>query len=343
MFKKIFIVPILMMFLLVGVAQAQTSDLPKPGMLPDSSFYFLKSWKEGIGTFFTFGDLKKAERFLNLSEKRLAEAEALADKNKSEMAERAVERYQEQLNLALAKAEEAKAEGLDADEVLAKVSEATLKHQAVLAEVYEKVPEQAKEAIQQAMEAGMREHEEALEAVSGQKQEEIRQELEQKKQETEQRLEEIKQRIPGVAITTDIIVGFCGETEADFGKTLDLYRQAEFDLAYLAQYSVRAGTQAAKRFKDDLPKAEKRRREKILNDLVAKIALKKNEALVGKKVSVLIEANKKSFLLGKTDSSKAIRLNGGSKALVGEFVYPTVTKALAWGLEGALKKKRSLN
>jgi len=195
-FKKIFIVPILMMFLLVGVAQAQTSDLPKPGMLPDSSFYFLKSWKEGIGTFFTFGDLKKAERFLNLSEKRLAEAEALADKNKSEMAERAVERYQEQLNLALAKAEEAKAEGLDADEVLAKVSEATLKHQAVLAEVYEKVPEQAKEAIQQAMEAGMREHEEALEAVSGQKQEEIRQELEQKKQETEQRLEEIKQRIP---------------------------------------------------------------------------------------------------------------------------------------------------
>ena len=196
MFKKIFIVPILMMFLLVGVAQAQTSDLPKPGMLPDSSFYFLKSWKEGIGTFFTFGDLKKAERFLNLSEKRLAEAEALADKNKSEMAERAVERYQEQLNLALAKAEEAKAEGLDADEDLAKVSEATLKHQAVLAEVYEKVPEQAKEAIQQAMEAGMREHEEALEAVSGQKQEEIRQELEQKKQETEQRLEEIKQRIP---------------------------------------------------------------------------------------------------------------------------------------------------
>ncbi|PIY95558.1 MAG: tRNA (N6-isopentenyl adenosine(37)-C2)-methylthiotransferase MiaB [Candidatus Kerfeldbacteria bacterium CG_4_10_14_0_8_um_filter_42_10] len=156
-------------------------------------------------------------------------------------------------------------------------------------------------------------------------------------------IKKIKQRIPGVAITTDIIVGFCGETEADFGKTLDLYRQAEFDLAYLAQYSVRAGTQAAKRFKDDLPKAEKRRREKILNDLVAKIALKKNEALVGKKVSVLIEANKKSFLLGKTDSSKAIRLNGGSKALVGEFVYPTVTKALAWGLEGALKKKRSLN
>lgn len=196
MFKKFLILPLLTVFLFVGVAQAQTSDLPKPGMLPDSSFYFLKSWKEGVGTFFTFGDLKKAERFLNLSEKRLAEAEALADKNKLEMAERAVERYQEQLNLALSKAKEAKTKGLDADEVLAKVSEATLKHQAVLAEVYEKVPEQAKSAIQRAMEAGMRGHEEAIQAVSGEKREEIMPRIEQKKQEAEQKLEEIEQKIP---------------------------------------------------------------------------------------------------------------------------------------------------
>ena len=196
MFKKILMVSVLTMFLLVGVARAQTNDLPKPGMLPDNPLYFLKSWKEGIGTFFTFGDLKKAERFLNLSEKRLAEAEVLTDKGKSEMVERAVEHYQERLNLALTKVEEVKAKGLDADEVLAKVSEATLKHQAVLAEVYEKVPEQAKLAIQQAMEAGMRGHEEAIKAVSGQKQEEMRQESKQKKQKAEQKLEEIKQKIP---------------------------------------------------------------------------------------------------------------------------------------------------
>lgn len=196
MFKRILIVPIVAMFLLAGIAQAQANDLPKPGMLPDSSFYFLKSWKEGIGTFFAFGDLKKAERFLNLSEVRLAEAEALTDKGKSEMTQRATERYQKQLNFALAKAEEAKAKGLDADEVLAKVSEATLKHQTVLAEVYEKVPEQAKSAIERAMEAGMRGHEEAIQALSGQKQKEMKLKTEQKKQEAEQNLEEIKQKIP---------------------------------------------------------------------------------------------------------------------------------------------------
>jgi len=213
MLKKLLLVPLLTLFLFAGAAQAQTTnELPEPGMLPDSPFYFLKSWSEGIGTFFTFGDVAKAERFLNLSEKRLAEANALVAKGKPEVAEKAVVRYQEQLNRALTKAEEAKAKGLDTDEVLAKVSEATLKHQAVLADVYEKVPEQAKSAIQRAMQAGMRGHEEALKAVSGQKREEVMEQIEQKKQEVEQRLkglrdkgipiptiptrEEIEQRIP---------------------------------------------------------------------------------------------------------------------------------------------------
>lgn len=183
-------------FLFAGVAQAQTqtNDLPEPGMLPDSPFYFLKSWSEAMGTFFTFGDVAKVERFVNLSEKRLAEAQALVAKGKPEVAEKAVLRYQDQLGAALTKAEEAKAKGLDTDEVLAKVAESTLKHQAVLADVYEKVPEQAKGAIQRAMQAGMRGHEEALKAVSGQKREEVMEQVEQKRREVEQRLEEM---IPG--------------------------------------------------------------------------------------------------------------------------------------------------
>lgn len=218
MLKKLLLVPLLVIFLFAGVAQAQTNDLPDPGMLPGNPFYFLKNWTENIGTFFTFGDVAKAERFLNLSEKRLAEADALVAKGKPEVAEKAVGRYQEQLNSALLKAEKAKAKGLDTDEVLAKVAEATLKHQAVLADVYEKVPEQAKSAIEQAMQAGIRGHEEALKAVSGEKQEEVMQNVEQKRQEVEQRLkglrdegalipmiptrEEIEQRIPARPETT---------------------------------------------------------------------------------------------------------------------------------------------
>lgn len=200
MVKKLLLVPLLAIFLFAGVVQAQTNDLPEPGMLPGNPFYFLKSWSEGIGTFFTFGDVAKAERFLNLSEKRLAEANALVAKGKPEVAERAVGRYQEQLNRALTKAEEAKAKGLDTDEVLAKVSEATLKHQAVLADVYERVPEQAKSAIERAMQAGMRGHEEALKAVSGQKREEVMQNVEEKRQEVEQKLEGLRDK--GIPIPT---------------------------------------------------------------------------------------------------------------------------------------------
>lgn len=194
MIKKLFLALLVLVFLSAGVAQAQTDDLPEPGMLPDSPFYFLKSWSEAMGTFFTFSDVAKAERFMNLSEKRLAEANALVEKGKPEIAEKAVGRYQEYLSRALTKAEEAKAKGLNTDEVLAKVAEATLKHQAVLADVYEKVPEQAKEAIEHAIEASTRGHEEALEAISGQKREEIEEKIEEKKQEVEQKLEKI---IPG--------------------------------------------------------------------------------------------------------------------------------------------------
>jgi len=164
-------------------------------------------------------------------------------------------------------------------------------------------------------------------------------------------VKKIKSKIPQAAITTDIIVGFCGEREEDFKQTLDLYRKVEFDLAYIAQYSVRSGTQATKRFKDDIPKEKKKRREKILNDLVEKIALKKNKKLVGKKVSVLVEEKRNDFLIGKTDTDKNIHIKKGSasparfardkqgrpKELVGQFVHSKITKALAWGLEGVLE------
>ena len=195
MMKKLLFIPLITIFLFAGAVQAQTTnDLPEPGMLPDSPFYFLKSWSENIGTFFTFDDVAKAERFLDLSEKRLAEANALVDKGKLEVAEKTIERYQEQFNTALAKAEEAKAKDFDTDEVLAKASEATLKHQMVLADVYEKVPEQAKSAIERAMEKSMRGHEEALKAISGQKREEAMQRVEEKRQEVEQRLEGLRDK-----------------------------------------------------------------------------------------------------------------------------------------------------
>lgn len=187
-----------------GIVLAQTTELPDPGILPDNPFYFLKSFFEEMGTFFTIGELAKTERFLNLAEKRLAEAKALAEKGKSEVAERTMNRYREQLGWALTKAEQARMKGLNTDEILTKVSEATLRHQSVLIDVYERVSEQAKPAIERAMENSMRGHEEALKAISGEKREEINSQMERNREEIRERIERARER--GVTIPTVPII-----------------------------------------------------------------------------------------------------------------------------------------
>jgi len=180
------------MLVFAGTANAQISGLPEPGILPDSPLYFFKRITERIGTFLTFGEVARARRMIGLAEKRLAEAEALAVRGLPEIAERAIQNYQEYLNRAAQRAEVAKERGFDVDNVLEKVAEATLRHQAVLAEVYERVPEQAKPAIERAMQAGLRGHEEALKAVSEERREEVLERVEQRRTEVQQKLEELR-------------------------------------------------------------------------------------------------------------------------------------------------------
>ena len=154
----------------IGVL-AQETKLPNPGLTPDSPFYFLEIIAEGIGTFFTFGDLKKAERYATLADERLAEAQALVAKGKPELAEKTLERYEKQLNKSIARAEKAMAKGKNTEkviEVLTKVGKTTSIHLEVLAEVYEKVPEQAKPAIENAIKASVKGHEKAVEALKAQ-------------------------------------------------------------------------------------------------------------------------------------------------------------------------------
>ena len=163
-------------------------------MLPGNPFYFLKSVSEGVGTFFSFGDVSKAERFVYLADKRLAEVRALAERGDEGRAEKATEKYQERIAKALERAGEAMEKGKDVDEIMSKVAEATVKHQEVLARVYEQVSEQAKEAIGRAMELSARGHDEALKAVSGEKRDEIEDMIEGLKQEAKDRLEELRRK-----------------------------------------------------------------------------------------------------------------------------------------------------
>ena len=202
MVKKLFLISVLAAFLFTGMANAQAGDLPEPGILPDSPLYFLKSAVEGVGTFFTFGDVAKADRFIRLAEKRLAEAQALIDKGKLEQAQKVTEKYEVRLAKALERAEKAKTKGKDTDSVLAKIAESTLRHQEVLARVYEKVPEQAKASIAKVMEKSAVRYETALNAISGEKMEEVKARIKEKRQELRARFRELKGRGIPIKIET---------------------------------------------------------------------------------------------------------------------------------------------
>jgi len=151
-------------------------------------------------------------------------------------------------------------------------------------------------------------------------------------------VKKIRQKIPHLTLSTDIIVGFPGETKRAFENTKKLMIDVKFDMAYIAQYSPRAGTLAASKMKDDVSKEEKREREKILTEILKKTAFEKNKRFVGKIVEVLPISQKNGFLLGKSFHYKTVKFKG-EKDLIGKFQKVKIKQALSWGLEGELVKK----
>ncbi len=144
----------------------------------------------------------------------------------------------------------------------------------------------------------------------------------------------LKDKISQVAISTDIIVGFPGETESDFEDTLDLVNECKFDLAYTFIFSPRVGTPAEK-MKDDIALEEKEQRLYKLNELVNKYALENNKKLEGKTIDVLVEAlsDKEGFLMGYSDTNKLVNLKG-TEDLIGKVVKVKINEAKTWSLNG---------
>jgi tRNA-2-methylthio-N6-dimethylallyladenosine synthase len=139
-----------------------------------------------------------------------------------------------------------------------------------------------------------------------------------------------------VAISTDIIVGFPGETENHFENTVKFFKKIKFDMAYIAQYSPRPGTDAEKmEIENPVPKKEKERRWKILNSILQEVALEKNKKFIGKEVEVLVEEFKDGFLIGKSRHYKTVKFEG-EKNLIGNFVKVKILDALPWGLKGKI-------
>lgn len=143
---------------------------------------------------------------------------------------------------------------------------------------------------------------------------------------------------PEIRITTDIIVGFPGETEEDFKATLDLMEQVRFDGAFSFKYSERAGT-AAFGLGQKVPESVKRERLKTLQLLQDSHAMESNKSLIGRNVEILVEGyskkNSREDVIGRTRSNRIINLRGNSK-LFGRTVYVVITEAYSHSLRGDL-------
>ncbi len=151
-------------------------------------------------------------------------------------------------------------------------------------------------------------------------------------------IEEARKTIPGISISTDVIVGFPGETEKNFSNTVRFFIEAEFNSAYIARYSPRLQT-AASKIKETVKNEEKKRREKILEEVIKENALKQNKSLLRKNLTVLVmRKNKKGLLIGKTEGFQNVIFKGNSK-LIGSFVKIKITHCSSWGLKGEVVQK----
>ena len=152
---------------------------------------------------------------------------------------------------------------------------------------------------------------------------------------------ELKEKIPGVSITTDIIVGFPNETEEDFQKTIDIYNELKYDLAYTFIYSPREGTPAST-MKDNVPKEVKEERLQRLNKVVNKYARENNEKYLNKVVPVLIEgySDKGNKLMGYTDTMKLVNVKA-DPSYIGKIVDIYITEVKTWSMEGVLNSDRN--
>ncbi|MBX3118692.1 MAG: tRNA (N6-isopentenyl adenosine(37)-C2)-methylthiotransferase MiaB [Fimbriimonadaceae bacterium] len=152
-------------------------------------------------------------------------------------------------------------------------------------------------------------------------------------------VKDLRAAVPDVGITTDIIVGFPGETEEQFEKTLEMVREVRFDGAYIFIYSTRPGTPAAEM--EQLPYALKQSRLKVLSDLQNSITIERNEACVGQTVEVLVEGpspKNPSLLKGYSREFKMVHFPAPAEpeTLIGQLVEVKLEESFLWGLKGQL-------
>ncbi|MDP6454797.1 MAG: tRNA (N6-isopentenyl adenosine(37)-C2)-methylthiotransferase MiaB [SAR202 cluster bacterium] len=148
-------------------------------------------------------------------------------------------------------------------------------------------------------------------------------------------VEKIRKRIPNVSLATDLIVGFSGETEPQFQRTLEMVRDIRFDKVHSAAYSTRPGTIAARMMDDDVPHEEKKRRLNAIDTLQESVSAEINLALQGTTQEILVEGQKRGRWFGRTRNDKLVYFDDEINRS-GEMVKVRIEQAGSWSLQGAL-------
>lgn len=151
-------------------------------------------------------------------------------------------------------------------------------------------------------------------------------------------IERARKIVPGISLSTDIIAGFCGETEDEHRDTLSLMASIRYDQAYMFMYSERPDTYAARKYTDDIPEATKKRRLAEIIDLQARISLENNRKEIGTIHQVLVEGpSKRSDMqyAGRTDTNKMVVFDRGG-AEKGQYLNVRITDSTSATLKGVL-------
>ncbi len=148
-------------------------------------------------------------------------------------------------------------------------------------------------------------------------------------------VEYLRSHDPLFAISTDIIVGFPGETEEEFQATVQAMREIQFDFAYIARYSSRSGTLATTRYEDDISHTEKARRWDILNSLLRETVQNRAKLMIGRTEAILISGEAKdNMMVGRTRNFKEVYIPRDETIHIGDIVQVHITELDRWVLRG---------
>ena len=150
-------------------------------------------------------------------------------------------------------------------------------------------------------------------------------------------VDKIRNYVPQASIATDIIVGFCGETEAQFQETLDLIQEIRFDKVHAAAYSPRKGTISDRMMEDSISKEEKRERLESIWEMQESVQVEINKKLIGQELEVLVEGKKRNKVFGRTRNDKLVFIDTDYDK-TNEFVCVKIDDSTAWSLQGTISR-----